>query len=46
MAMSQYVIVTESTADLTQELVESQNLTTLMVTHNMNDAISIGTDLL
>ena len=32
--------------ELTQELVESENLTTLMVTHNMNDAISIGNRLI
>lgn len=31
--------------DITQEIVEEQNLTTLMITHNMKDAISIGNRL-
>lgn len=31
--------------DLTAEIVESQNLTALMVTHNMNQAISMGNRL-
>ena len=32
--------------DLTQEIVSEQNLTTLMVTHNMQDAIHIGNRLI
>ncbi|MBP3222491.1 MAG: ABC transporter ATP-binding protein [Actinomycetaceae bacterium] len=32
--------------DMTQEIVERDNLTTLMITHNMNDAISIGNRLI
>ena len=32
--------------EITQEIVEEQNLTTLMVTHNMKDAISIGNRLI
>jgi len=32
--------------DLTAEIVQSQNLTTLMVTHNMNQAISMGNRLI
>ncbi len=32
--------------DLTAEIVESQNLTALMVTHNMNQAISMGNRLI
>lgn len=32
--------------DLTQEIVQEQNLTTLMVTHNMQDAIRIGNRLI
>lgn len=32
--------------DLTAEIVESQNLTTLMVTHNMNQAITMGNRLI
>ena len=31
--------------EITQEIVEEQNLTTLMITHNMKDAISIGNRL-
>lgn len=31
--------------DITQEIVAEQNLTTLMITHNMKDAISIGNRL-
>lgn len=31
--------------DLTADIVESQNITTLMVTHNMNQAISMGNRL-
>ncbi len=32
--------------DLTKEIVEEQQLTTLMITHNMNDAIQIGNRLI
>ena len=32
--------------EITQEIVEEQNLTTLMITHNMKDAISIGNRLI
>lgn len=32
--------------DLTQKLVAEQNLTTIMITHNMNDAIRIGNRLI
>ena len=32
--------------DLTVEIVESQHLTTLMITHNMKDAIAIGNRLI
>jgi len=32
--------------DITQEIVKEQNLTTLMITHNMKDAISIGNRLI
>ncbi|BCS87215.1 ABC transporter ATP-binding protein [Pseudodesulfovibrio sediminis] len=32
--------------DLTEEIVSSQNLTTMMVTHNMNQAISMGNRLI
>jgi putative ABC transport system ATP-binding protein len=32
--------------DLTKEIVEEQQLTTLMITHNMNDAIRIGNRLI
>lgn len=32
--------------DLTEEIVDSQKLTALMVTHNMNDAIHIGNRLI
>ena len=32
--------------DLTQEIVDNQKLTALMVTHNMNDAIQIGNRLI
>ena len=32
--------------DLTQEIVEESNLTALMVTHNMKDAITIGNRLI
>ncbi|MCP4105799.1 MAG: ATP-binding cassette domain-containing protein [Desulfobacteraceae bacterium] len=32
--------------DLTQNIVESQNLTTLMVTHNMNQALKLGNRLI
>lgn len=32
--------------DLTKEIVQEQNLTAMMVTHNMNDAISIGNRLI
>ena len=31
---------------LTERIVESQNLTAMMVTHNMNDAINIGNRLI
>ena len=31
--------------EITQEIVEEQNLTTLMITHNLKDAISIGNRL-
>ena len=31
---------------LTERIVESQNLTAMMVTHNMNDAIHIGNRLI
>ncbi len=32
--------------DLTKEIVEEQNLTTIMITHNMKDAIQIGNRLI
>ena len=32
--------------EITQEIVDEQNLTTLMITHNMKDAISIGNRLI
>ena len=32
--------------EITQEIVEEQNLTTLMITHNMKDTISIGNRLI
>ena len=32
--------------DLTEELVAEENLTTIMITHNMNDAIRIGNRLI
>lgn len=32
--------------DITQEIVKEQNLTTLMITHNMKDAIQIGNRLI
>ncbi len=32
--------------DLTEEIIESQNLTALMVTHNMNQAIQLGNRLI
>jgi putative ABC transport system ATP-binding protein len=32
--------------DITQEIVAEQNLTTLMITHNMKDAIQIGNRLI
>jgi putative tryptophan/tyrosine transport system ATP-binding protein len=32
--------------EITEEIVEEQNLTTLMITHNMKDAIQIGNRLI
>lgn len=39
-------ITAKKVLDLTKEIVEEQKLTTLMITHNMNDAIQIGNRLI
>lgn len=39
-------ITAKKVLDLTREIVEEENLTTLMITHNMRDAIRIGNRLI